>query len=130
MRPHALAAPLRPRAREGAQQHWLEPLPALRVPCSLTALLKVLDKLPASYLRVIRLVCRQWEGAAARLMRHLRPEALAGRAVGARFRHLHSLVSRLHPCLLAAPCLLASVPASAALQLFSSHLCRQGMAPR
>lgn len=51
----------------------------------------MLDRLPLSYLRVVRLVCRQWEGAAGRLLRHLRPETLVGKAVGTRFCHLHSL---------------------------------------
>lgn len=51
----------------------------------------MLDKLPPSYLRVVRLVCRQWEGAAGRLLHYLRPEALAGGRLGARFGQLHSL---------------------------------------
>lgn len=52
---------------------------------------KVLDSLPPSYLRVVRLVCRQWERAAARLLRHLRPETLEGVELSRRFPHLHSL---------------------------------------
>ena len=53
--------------------------------------LQVLDRLPPSYLRVVRLVCRQWERAAARLLRHLRPEALEGVELSRRFPHLHTL---------------------------------------
>jgi hypothetical protein len=46
--------------------------PTLPPPCQP----QVLDHLPASHLRVLRLVCRPWERGTARLMHALRPEAL------------------------------------------------------
>jgi hypothetical protein len=42
-------------------------------------------------LRVLRLVCRAWEAAASRQLRHLRPEALEGTSLARRFPGLHSL---------------------------------------
>lgn len=53
-----------------------------------------MEHLPASHLRVLRLVCRSWEGAAGRLLRALRPEALppgCGASLGARFPNLRAL---------------------------------------
>lgn len=51
----------------------------------------MLERLAPSSLRVLRLVCRGWEAAASRLLRHLRPEAVAGKQLGRRFPALHSL---------------------------------------
>ena len=52
---------------------------------------QVLERLQPSTLRVLRLVCRGWEAAASRLLRHLRPETVVGKQLGRRFPALHSL---------------------------------------
>ena len=54
-------------------------------------LARVLALLPASHLRVLRLVCSGWERSVARAVRGLRPEALAGKRLAARFPSVHSL---------------------------------------
>lgn len=51
----------------------------------------MLDRLQPSSLRVLRLVCRGWEAAASRLLRHMRPETVAGKQLSRRFPCLHSL---------------------------------------
>lgn len=52
---------------------------------------QVLDRLQPSTLRVLRLVCRGWEAAASRLLRHMRPETVVGKQLSRRFPCLHSL---------------------------------------
>lgn len=52
---------------------------------------QVLEQLQPSTLRVLRLVCRGWEGATSRLLVHLRPEGIAGKHLARRFPSLHSL---------------------------------------
>lgn len=52
---------------------------------------QVLERLQPSKLRVLRLVCRGWEAAACRVLRHMRPEAVVGKQLGRRFPALHSL---------------------------------------
>lgn len=47
--------------------------------------------MPPSYVRVVRLVCRGWAGAAGRSMQRLKPEALEGPRLTERFPHLRAL---------------------------------------
>ena len=51
----------------------------------------MLEQLQPSTLRVLRLVCRGWEGATSRLLVHLRPEGIARKQLARRFPSLHSL---------------------------------------
>lgn len=52
---------------------------------------RVLERLQPSTLRVLRLVCRGWEAAASRLLRHLRPETICSKHLATRFPSLRSL---------------------------------------
>ena len=52
---------------------------------------RILDRMAPSALRVLRLVCRGWEAAVSRQLRHLRPCELVGKRLGERFPALRSL---------------------------------------
>jgi hypothetical protein len=47
--------------------------------------------MPAAYVRVVRLVCKGWAGAAGRLMQRLKPENLDGARLATCFPYLRSL---------------------------------------
>ena len=71
-----------------------KPLLSLTPPLPLSSFphrVQVLERLQPATLRVLRLVCRGWEAASSRLLRHLRPETVVGKQLGHRFPALRSL---------------------------------------